>query len=272
MLSFKDIRFTYAAAPDGVLALDGVCLDIEPGRHVVVLGANGSGKSTLARLSNGLLLPLSGDVSVDGVSTAEESGLREIRSRVGMVFQRPDDQIVATTVEEDVAFGPENLGIARAELRTRVDQALAAVGLLGLERREPHLLSGGQKQRLAIAGAIAMQPSYLVLDEPTSMLDACGREDVLAIIATLRAQGHGILHITHDLADMAGADTAVVLNRGRVLYAGTPSGLVSRAELLETCGLELPALSILGMRLQELGVPVLPTDMTVSGILEALWL
>ncbi len=271
MLSFTDICFAYTAAPDGVLALDGVGLDIGPGRHVVVLGANGSGKSTLARLANGLLLPLSGDVSVDGMSTADESALRDIRSRVGMVFQRPDDQIVATTVEEDVAFGPENLSIPRAELRTRVDQALAAVGLLGLERREPHLLSGGQKQRLAIAGAIAMQPSYLVLDEPTSMLDACGREDVLAIIAALRATGHGILHITHDLADMVGADTAVVLERGRVVFTGTPYELMSRTELLATCGLELPALSVLGLRLQELGVPVHSSDMSVNGIMEAMW-
>ena len=272
MLSFRDIRFSYLGPHHGTPALDGVSVDVAPGTHVIVVGANGSGKSTLARLANGLLLPDAGEVTVDGVSTFDESRLRDVRRSVGMVFQRPDDQIVATTVEEDVAFGPENLGVPRPELRTRVDEALGAVGLLGMERREPHLLSGGQKQRLAIAGALAMNPSYLVLDEPTSMLDARGRADVLAIIAALRGAGHGILHITHDLAEMAGADAAVVLDRGRVVFSGSPEELAARADLLVECGLELPPVYALGQALRDLDFAIEPSAMSVDGILEALWL
>ena len=271
LLSFRDIHFSYPGSPERGNALLGVSLDVVAGRRVVVLGANGSGKSTLARLANGLLLPDSGQVLVDGHSTDDESRQRDVRRSVGMVFQRPDDQIVATTVEDDVAFGPENLGVERAELRVRVDEALAAVGLVGMETREPHLLSGGQKQRLAIAGAIAMRPAYLVLDEPTSMLDPRGREDVLAIIESLRSAGHGILHITHDLADIAGADRAVVLDRGRVVYAGSPADLIVQAGLLESCGLELPAVAALAIALREHAVPLPATVMTVDGITESLW-
>lgn len=269
MLSFHDIHFSYPGSLES--ALHGVSLDVVPGSRVVVLGANGSGKSTLARLANGLLLPDSGEVQVDGHSTGDESRLRDVRRSVGMVFQRPEDQIVATTVEEDVAFGPENLGVGRAELRVRVDEALAAVGLLGMETREPHLLSGGQKQRLAIAGAIAMRPAYLVLDEPTSMLDPLGRDDVLAIIASLRSAGHGILHITHDLADIAGADIAVVLDCGRVVYEGPPDDLILHTELLRRCGLELPAVAALVIALREYGVPLPASVMTADSISESLW-
>ena len=270
VLSFRDIHFTYPGALGGG-ALCGVDLNVAPGSRVVVLGANGSGKSTLVRLSNGLSLPDSGQVTVDSLCTEDESNLAEIRRRVGMVFQRPEDQIVATTVEEDVAFGPENLGICRAELRIRVDEALAAVGLSGLERREPHLLSGGQKQCLAIAGAIAMRPSYLVLDEPTSMLDPRGREDVGAIISALQAAGTGILHVTHDLVDLVGADVAIVLNRGYVVYNGSPGDLLSRSELLRDCGLELPGVFSLGIELRALGVELPSSAMTPAGILESLW-
>jgi len=248
-----------------------VSFDVKPGSRVAVLGANGSGKSTLARLANGLLLPEAGVVSVDGLKTSDEHAIHELRRRVGMVFQRPDDQIVATTVEEDVAFGPENLGIQRDELRLRVDAALAAVHLTGLELREPHVLSGGQKQRLAIAGAIAMRPAYLVLDEPTSMLDPQGRSDVLAIIESLKGSDRGVMHITHDLADIAGADSAIVLDRGRVVFRGHPLELLGEERLLSQCGLELPPLARMAIELQRLGAPVRAGAQTVTELQEALW-
>lgn len=271
VLSYRNITYRYRGAAVDVAALDDVSLDVEPGTRVVVLGANGSGKSTLARLANGLLLADSGDVTVDGLSTADEHSTRQVRRSVGMVFQRPDDQIVATTVEEDVAFGPENLGLDRGELRERVDESLRAVGLSGLERREPHLLSGGQKQRLAIAGAIAMRPAYLVLDEPTSMLDPCGRDDVLAIIERLTSAGRGVLHITHDLAEAVDADSVVVLDRGRVVFRGIPVDLFAETELLDRCGLELPAVARLGQALRAAGAPVPSTALTMSSLTEALW-
>ena len=221
-----------------------------------MLGANGSGKSTLARLANGLLLPDSGSVTIDGLDTADGSHTRTIRERVAIVLQHPDDQIVATTVEDDVAFGPENLGLERAEIRLRVDEALAAVGLTGLERREPHLLSGGQKQRLAIAGALAMQPMYLVLDEPTSMLDPEGRRDVAAVIEGLGRSGKGILLVTHDLTEAARADRTVVLDHGAVVYSGTAEELAERTDVLGACGLEVPPFAVFAKRLRELGVDV----------------
>ena len=271
MLRFDDITFAYHDGGLEVVALEGVTLAIEPGCEVAVLGANGSGKSTLARLANGILVPRAGSVTVDGTDTRDEARSREVRQSVGVVFQHPDDQIVATTVEEDVAFGPENLGLPREELRDRVDEALAAVGLTGLERREPHLLSGGQKQRLAIAGALAMRSRYLVLDEPTSMLDPEGRNDVLEVIAALRSAGHGILHITHDLADVAAADSTIVLRSGEVAFAGTPSELFARPELLGECGLELPPIARLARALRALGAPLEIGLATPTAIAEALW-
>ena len=271
MLSYHSITFRYGAAASDVHAVSDVSFDVEPGSHVAVLGANGSGKSTLARLANGLLLPQSGSVTVDGLKTSDEGTVRELRRRVGMVFQRPDDQIVATTVEEEVAFGPENLGIDRAELRVRVDESLAAVGLTGLESREPHLLSGGQKQRLAIAGAIAMRPAYLVLDEPTSMLDPQGRADVLAIIESLKGGTRGVMHITHDLAEILGADVAIVLKKGRIVFRGRPHELLGEANLLAECGLEPPRLARMATELRNLGAPLSTDVNTADAVREALW-
>lgn len=271
MLRYENITFRYAASSGDVDALSEVSFDVAPGSHVAILGANGSGKSTLARLANGLLLPTSGSVTIDGMPTSDENTVRELRRRVGMVFQRPDDQIVATTVEEDVAFGPENLGIERAELRVRVDESLAAVGLTGLESREPHLLSGGQKQRLAIAGAIAMRPTYLVLDEPTSMLDPQGRADVLAIIGSLKGGTRGVMHITHDLAEIIDADIAIVLKGGRVVFRGHPHELLGEADLLSECGLELPPMVRMAMELRNLGAPISARAQTVDAVREALW-
>ena len=271
MLRFDDVSYTYRSAGRDVAALVGVSLSVESGRSVAVLGANGSGKSTLVRLANGLLLPDAGSISADGIDTRDEARSRELRARVGVVFQHPDDQIVATTVEDDAAFGPENLGLPRAEIRRRVDEALAGVGLTGLERREPHLLSGGQKQRLAIAGALAMLPAYLVLDEPTSMLDPQGRSEVLAILDRLRAEGHGILHVTHDLADAAHADLVVVLVAGHMAFAGSLGELLGKEELLAQAGLEVPPIGVMAAGLAAAGVPAPLSAMDAETLGEALW-
>jgi energy-coupling factor transporter ATPase len=254
VIRFTNVSFAYRASGNPIVALRDVSLDVGPGETVAVLGANGSGKSTLARLANGLLLPDSGNVTVNGRDTRGAAQTREIRERVAIVMQHPDDQIVATTVEDDVAFGPENLGLERSAIRLRVDEALAAVGLVGLERREPHLLSGGQKQRLVIAGALAMQPEYLVLDEPTSMLDPEGRRDVADVIEQLGGSGKGILLVTHDLTEAARADRVVVLDHGEIVYLGLAEQLIERTELLGTCGLEIPALALVASHLRELGV------------------
>jgi energy-coupling factor transport system ATP-binding protein len=248
-----------------------VSLDLAPAECVVVLGANGSGKSTLAQLANGLLLPGRGRVTVDDLDTSDAEHVREIRQRVGIVLQHPDDQIVATSVEDDIAFGPENLGLPREEIRRRVAEAIDAVGLAGLERREPHLLSGGQKQRLAIAGALAMRPTYLVVDEPCSMLDPVGRAEVLTVLENLRAAGHGILHITHDLADAWRADRALVLSRGEVEYLGSVSGLLGDEGLLARTGLELPPVAVLAAALRDAGAPVEPGALDADLLAEALW-
>jgi energy-coupling factor transporter ATPase len=269
VLHFDNVGFAYPSSAGPVRALNGVSLMIEAGETVAVLGANGSGKSTLARLANGLSLPDEGQVTVDGMRTDDPDLMYEVRSSVGLVFQHPDDQIVATSVEDDVAFGPENLGLPRPEIRRRVDAAVDAVGLRGLESREPHQLSGGQKQRLAIAGALAMQPRYLVLDEPTSMLDPRGREEVLAVIAALRAAGHGVLLITHDLAETALANRAVVLQAGEVVFEGSPEELLGSSTLADWA-LELPAGAALAAALRGRGIPVPPGVQDAATIVDSL--
>lgn len=269
MIELIDVGFTYPGALEA--ALRGVSLTLAAGETVAVVGANGSGKSTLACLCDGLLSPDEGAVAVDGIDTRDESRVRDVRSRVGLVMQNPDDQIVGTVVEEDVAFGPENLCVPRDELRLRVDESLASVGLTGSERREPHLLSQGQKQRLAIAGALAMRPAYLVLDEPTALLDPCGRADVLAVLDRLAARGTGILHVTHDLADAARADRIVALSRGAVAFDGDIGGLLADEELLGSLGLRIPPIAILARSLRGLGVPVPPDAMSAESVVAALW-
>lgn len=252
-------------------AIDDVTLDIVPGETLALLGANGSGKSTLARLCNALLLPSSGSVVVDGMATDDASVVWEIRSRVGFVQQNPENQIVGTVVEEDVAFGPENLGVPTPELRSRVDDALAAVGLTGLERREPHLLSEGQKQRLAIAGALALRPSYLVLDEPTAMLDSVGRADVLAALRRLRSAGVGIVHVTHHLEDVLDADRVVVLRAGKIAFAGTTPELLKDPGMAAGLGLDVPPLVLLADALRAGGALVPAAAFSPESVVDALW-
>lgn len=271
MIVFEGVSYEYAAPGGARPALRDVGFSLGPGELVAVLGANGSGKSTLAKLCNGLLVPGAGSVLVDGMDTRDDARVWDVRSRVGLVFQNPDNQIVGTVVEEDVAFGPENLGVPRKEIRDRVDAALAAVGLTGFERREPHLLSEGQKQRLAVAGALAMRPAYLIMDEPAAMLDPRGREEVLVIMSSLREAGHGILHVSHALADAAWADRALVLAKGEVAYLGPPAPLLEDASLLAGAGLALPPVGELAAELRSLGAPVPGVMLAAEGIVEALW-
>lgn len=221
-------------------ALSDVSLSIPTGQHVCILGSNGSGKSTLLQLVNVLALPTSGAVHVAGIDTREPGRALEIRSRTASVFQHPEDQMVTSIVADDVAFGPENLRIAQPEIASRVDAALAAVGMKDRARSDPSDLSGGQVQRVAIAGALAMEPDILLLDEPCAMLDVEGRESVRAIIRNLRARGMTILHVTHFMEDAQEADRAIVLKRGRVAFDGTPSALFSQPDLVNELGLEMP--------------------------------
>ena len=269
MIELLDVSVMYRGAER--LALDRVTLTIGPGEHVALLGENGSGKSTLARLCNALMLPTGGSVRVDGIDTRDAAALWDVRSKVGFVQQNPENQIVGTIAEEDVAFGPENLGVPAGELRRRVDEALDAVGLAGMQRREPHLLSEGQKQRLAIAGALAMRPDYLVLDEPTAMLDSVGRTDVLGVLKRLRAEGVGILHITHDLAGVADADRAVVLSEGRVAFDGPPAGLLADPDRAGALGVGVPPIALFAAALREGGANVPAGALDAVTIVEALW-
>ena len=244
MLQTEHLTFAYPAeegesAPTA--ALEDVTLSVEKGSFVVALGHNGSGKSTLAKQMNAVLLPCGGTVYVDGMDTKQEALLLEIRRRVGMVFQNPDNQIVANVVEEDVAFAPENLGIPTEEIRRRVDDALAAVGMSEFTRHAPHLLSGGQKQRVAIAGVIAMAPECVVLDEATAMLDPSGRREVLSAIRALnRERGITVVLITHHMDEALGADRLIVMNDGRLAMDGTPAEVFTQVDALRAMGLAAP--------------------------------
>ena len=242
-------------------ALKGISVDIRKGEYVAVLGHNGSGKSTFAKLLNLILEPTGGKLVIDGVDlTASEltdEVLLQLRRKVGMVFQNPDNQLVATIVEEDVAFGPENLGIPPAEIRIRVDEALEAVGMTSYAKHEPHRLSGGQKQRVAIAGIIAMMPQCIIFDESTAMLDPNGRKEVLDTIRMLnRDFGITVLNITHYMNEAALADRVLVINDGLLLLDGTPDEIFAQRDLLEKVGLEVPQCAELIHRLRALGIPV----------------
>ena len=242
------------------IVLNGVTLSIEQGSFVAILGHNGSGKSTLAKHMNAVLLPTGGKVYVEGMDTLDEEKLLDIRRTIGMVFQNPDNQIVANVVEEDVAFAPENLGIPPAEIRQRVDEALALVGMSEYSQHAPHKLSGGQKQRIAIAGVIAMNPRCIVLDEPTAMLDPIGREEVLSTIRRLNHDtGATIILITHHMDEAALADRLVVMSKGSIAYDGTPKEIFAEVEGLRSIGLTVPETVGLLWELREAGLD-LPLD------------
>ena len=261
MISIKDLKHYYIDA-DGneVKALDGVSLEIAQGEFVAIIGANGSGKSTLARHLNALLLPTEGQVLVDGMDTADDDKLWDIRQRVGMVFQNPDNQIVAAIVEEDVAFGPENIGVPGEEIRPRVEKALAAVGMTEYAKHAPHLLSGGQKQRVAIAGIMALEPECIVLDEPTAMLDPQGRKEIVATVRKLNKEKKiTIVYISHYMTEALAADRVVVMEKGHICFQGTPREVFSRVDELEKLGLEAPLAAKVASELRKSGVK-LPKD------------
>lgn len=243
IIKTENLTYAYKTGQDELpkIVLQGLDLEIEKGTFVAVLGHNGSGKTTLAKHLNAILLPMGGRVLVDGLDTADESLLLEIRKRVGMVFQNPDNQIVANVVEEDVAFAPENLGFPPEEIRRRVDEALQTVGMYEYREHAPHLLSGGQKQRIAIAGVLAMNPSCIVFDEPTAMLDPIGRESVVKIIRHLRASGRvTVVLITHHMEETIDADRVIVMSEGRVLMDGAPRQVFQNVEALRETGLDVP--------------------------------
>ena len=258
VITLDNVSFRYPDA--GRDALSGVSLSIEAGSFIAVLGHNGSGKSTLAKLLNAILVPTEGTVTVKGMDTRSEENLLNVRRTVGMVFQNPDHQIVASVVEDDVAFAPENLGVSPAEIRRRVDEALKRVGMYEFRNNAPHLLSGGQKQHVAIAGVLAMQPQCVVLDEPTAMLDPQGRREVLDTIERLnRETGMTVILITHHMDEAARADRVIAMSEGRIVADGTPQAVFAQEPLLRSVGLDVPQTEQLLLELKRRGVDI-PTD------------
>ena len=261
IIKLDNVSYYYKSYNDdgtvgSAVGVENVSLEIEEGSFVALVGHNGCGKSTLAKLLNGLLIPKSGAVTVNGLNTAERANIFEIRKSVGMVFQNPDNQMVASIVEEDVAFGPENLGVPQPEIVERVENALMQVGMSEYAKRSPHKLSGGQKQRIAIAGALAIRPQVLVLDESTAMLDPLGRREVLEVAHSLNKQGMTVVLITHFMEEVLDCDKVVVMSGGRVVKTGAPMEIFEDRELLRTVGLTAPRTIALSQMLDEAGLKV----------------
>ena len=263
IIKFENVHYTYPG--DQMESLCGVSLEIEEGSFVAVLGHNGSGKSTLAKHMNAILVPTEGKVTVCGIDSADEERLIELRRNVGMVFQNPDNQIVANVVEDDVAFAPENLGVEPKEIRRRVDEALKQVGMYEKRQHAPHLLSGGQKQRVAIAGVIAMEPKIIVLDEPTAMLDPIGREEVISTVTRLcREKGMTVVLITHHMDECVGADRLIVMSNGSIVADGVPAEVFADIELMEREGLTVPETTRLLYDLKQRGMDLPLTALDVD--------
>lgn len=268
LLDFQNVFYTYDEEDKDSFAVKDISFTVDKGEYVVILGHNGSGKSTIAKLSNSIFVPSEGKVFVDGMDTADEKNEFKIREKVGVVFQNPDNQIVASIVEEDVAFGPENLGIPPKTIRERVDNALKAVGMYDYRLHETHRLSGGQKQRVAIAGMIAMLPECIVFDEPTAMLDPRGRREVINTARKLNSEGMSIVLITHFMEEAVFADKVIVVDGGRILAEGTPSEIFSKTEMLISCGLDVPDTVKLSLLLKEKGVPIEGLPLTEEELTE----
>lgn len=271
-IKVEDLTFEYVKSEDGtaVRAIDSVSFSVERGSFTAVIGQNGSGKSTLAKNINALLVPTSGRVMVDGLDTSVPEHVWDVRSRVAMVFQNPDNQIVSPIVEDDVAFGPENLGIEPAEIRKRVDEALTGVEMYDFRKKAPHMLSGGQKQRIAIAGAVAMEPECIVFDEPTAMLDPRGRDEVMSVIKRLNGKGITVLLITHFMEEAAQADKIIVMDRGVKKMEGTPEEIFLRADELKALSLDVPPAVDLAMKLRERGIDIPEGILTIDDMVNCL--
>ena len=268
IIEIKNLSFQYEGSSKKVLK--NLNIDIKEGEFICVLGHNGSGKSTLAKLINAQYIPTEGDILVGNMNTKDDDSLWDIREMCGMVFQNPDNQLVATIVEEDVAFGPENLGVPREELRKRVDECLELVGMSEYKRHSPALLSGGQKQRIAIAGILAMNPKCLLMDEPTAMLDPQGRKDILDTVLKLRKMGKTIIHITHYMEECVNADRIIVINEGNVVLEGTPREVFSNVEQMKEIGLDVPEPTEISYLLNKSNINVRADVLTVDELVEAL--
>jgi energy-coupling factor transport system ATP-binding protein len=271
IISCKDVVYAYKDEEALNYAINGISLEIKRGEFVAILGHNGSGKSTLAKHMNALLIPTEGKVYVNSLDTSDENNLWEIRKNTGMVFQNPDNQIVATIVEEDVAFGPENLGVESKLIRKRVDDSLKAVGMYEYREHAPHLLSGGQKQRIAIAGIIAMESECIVFDEPTAMLDPMGRKEVMKTIKNLNKNyGITIVLITHFMEEAAKADRVVVVDDGRITIEGTPRDVFSQVDKMKKIGLDVPQMTELAYELNKNGLKINNKVLTISEMVDEL--
>ncbi len=271
IIEVKKASYRYKTEEEEFLAVDNVEFQVGRGEFVVVIGHNGSGKSTLAKMLNAILVPCHGKVLVNGMDTKDENNLWEIRRSAGMVFQNPDNQIVATIVEEDVAFGPENLGVEPEEIRQRVDRAMAVVGMSEYKRKPPHLLSGGQKQRIAIAGILAMKPECIILDEPTAMLDPAGRKEVIETITSLnKTEDITIIHITHFMEEAVHADRVIVMDDGKIILQGTPKEVFSQSETILRCGLALPQVTLLANSLKNEGLTLKEGILTMEEMVDEL--
>ncbi len=258
MISVQNITFAYTReeGAEMVKAIDGVSFEIEPGSFTAIIGKNGSGKSTLAKNLNGLLLPTEGDILVADYNTKDDAHIWDVRQTAGMVFQNPDNQLVSAIVEDDVAFGPENLGVDPQEIRQRVDQALEAVNMGQFKNKAPHLLSGGQKQRIAIAGVVAMKPRCIIFDEPTAMLDPKGRKEIMAIIDELHQEGITVVLITHFMEEAVRADRVIIMNEGKLLLDGTPAEVFAQGPLMKSVNLDVPPIVELADELRAVGIAV----------------
>lgn len=258
IIRVQNVSFAYSReeGSEPVKAIDGISFEIEAGSFTAIIGKNGSGKSTLAKNLNGLLLPTEGDVLVADYNTKDDAHIWDVRQTAGMVFQNPDNQLVSAIVEDDVAFGPENLGVDPQEIRQRVDQALEAVNMGQFKNKAPHLLSGGQKQRIAIAGVVAMKPRCIIFDEPTAMLDPKGRKEIMAIIDELHREGITVVLITHFMEEAVRADRVMIMHEGKILLDGTPAEVFSQGALIKSVNLDVPPIVELADELRAVGISV----------------